>query len=360
MGISNFERHLAQVDPEDVLRYSSGSGLKEAKSAFSKISQGTVGYTKAGSAVAGGRNPYLLGSSTKLEHNKTSGIRDVLKSHQTIQYLQAAGSSGLKIGGALCNTCGSESKGCSNACLGRAGQLGLTGGEVAKQSRTAFAIEEPAMYLGMLHAKMNAQEMSDSRKGMSSVFRLNGTSDVGWHRIPAADVLLGMRRPGTMFNEYTKFNTRDVVAKEDPIKFDNYHIIHSMTEHTTVPRIQQITSTGRNVAVPFNVPKGFDFPDTAVLRDRQGRSIELPIVKDRGRSVGDLHDMRHLDEKIGGIVALRAKEVVQDGRRGVFDKSGFIRNIGDLGDVTLPPSSAPSSRFPQSTTPVSVSKRRSR
>lgn len=359
MGISNFERHLGQVDPEEVLRYSTGSGLQKAKQTFSAISQSTTGMTKAGEIKRGGASPHLLGSSTKLEHNVTSGINKVMTSQQWIQYLQPSTASGLTIAGRACNTCGSETGGCKAACLAGSGQLGLTGGEIAKQARTKFAIEEPAQYLGMLHSEISGKERAAQRAGRSLVIRLNGTSDVGWHRIPAGEVLIGSR-PKTTFSEYTKFNTRDVVASEDPIKFDNYRITRSVTEHTTVPRIKQITDSGENIAVPFNVKKTYLFPDEMTLTDKQGRSIDLPVVKDRGRSVGDLHDMRHLDERIGGIVALRAKEITRDGRRGVFDKSGFIRNIGDLGDVSIPPSTAPSSRIPQSTTPVSVSKRRSR
>lgn len=360
MGISNFERHLGQVDPEEVLRYSTGSGLKKAQATFSAISQSTTGTTKAGDVLRGGTSPHLLGSSTKLEHNDTSGIGRVMTSQQWIQYLQPSTASGLKIAGATCNTCGSETKGCKGACLAGSGQLGLTGGHIAKQARTSFAIEEPAQYLGLLHAEIGAKERAANRAGRSPVIRLNGTSDVGWHRIPAGEVLIGSR-PTTQFSEYTKFNTRDVVDREDPIPYDNYHIIHSITENTTVPRIRQITGAGRNVAVPFAVKKGVDIPDAMTLTDKQGRSIDLPVVKENRQSVGDLHDMRHLDRKEGGIVALRAKEITQGGRRGVFDTSGFIRPIQFAEGVSSNmEASGPSSRLPQSVTPVNAPRRRSR
>jgi hypothetical protein len=319
---SSLEKRLAQASVDDVLKYSTGAGLKEAQRAYSMISQSTTGTTKGGDVLRGGAKPHLLGSSTKLEHNETSGEHGVLGSKQLVQYLQPSNQAGIK----GCNTCGSETKGCKGACLSGSGQLGLTGGEIAKQARTQLAWEHPDMYLGLVHSEIRKHERTSSAMRRTAVVRLNGTSDVGWHRLgQVSDLLIGSR-PNTQFNEYTKFDTHDVVEHEDPNPYSNYHWIHSVTENTTVPRIEQITSSGRNVAVPFNIKKGDKVPDTVRLHDKQGRSIELPTVRtSRGESAGDAHDMRHLDERIGGAVVLRAKEVTREGRRGVFDQSGFIR-----------------------------------
>lgn len=319
---SSLEKRLAEASIDDVIKYSTGKGLKEAQSTFSKLSQSTTGTTKAGDIKRGGSKPYLLGSSTKLEHNDTSGETSVLGSKQLVQYLQPSTQGGIK----GCNTCGSETKGCKGACLSGSGQLGLTGGEIAKQTRTRMAWEHPDQYLGLVHSQIRNHERTAQGMRRTAVVRLNGTSDVGWHRLgETSDLLIGSR-PKTQFNEYTKFDTHDVVEHEDPNPYSNYHQIHSVTENTTVPRIKQITSSGRNVAVPFNIKKGEAVPDTVTLRDKQGRSVDLPTVRtERGESAGDAHDMRHLDQKIGGAVVLRAKEITVQGRRGVFDKTGFIR-----------------------------------
>jgi len=325
MGISSLERRLAEVSEDEVLKYSQGEGLKAAQTTFGAISRDTTGTSKAGRVMRGGAKPYLLGGSTKLDHNDTSGIDSVMGSHQWIQYMQPANAS--QIPG--CNTCGSNTKGCTAACLGKSGQLGLASGEIAKEARTAMAWHEPAKYLGLLHNQIGLREKTAAREGRAPIMRLNGTSDIGWHRIAAGAVLLGSR-PNTEFSEYTKFNTGDVVEHEDPNPYKNYNWIHSITERTTVGRIQQIVNTQtdrgrRNVAVPFNMRKGDAVPDAMTLRDRSGASIDLPVVKVGGQSVGDLHDMRIRDPQEGGVVALRAKEIVQDGKRGVFDNSGFIR-----------------------------------
>jgi len=325
--ISSLERRLGEVSEAEILKYSSGQGLAEAQGTFGAISRDTTGTSKAGRLMRGGANPYLLGSSTKLDMNDSSGIEGVMGSHQWIQYLQPAGSS--KIPG--CNTCGSNTKGCTAACLGGSGQLGLASGEIAKEARTAMAWKEPAKYLGLLHNQIAMRERVAAREGRNPVMRLNGTSDIGWHRIAAGAVILGSR-PNTRFSEYTKFNTGDVVDHEDPNEYDNYEWIHSLTERTTVGRINQIVNTQtargfRNIAVPFNMKKGDPVPDNVTLGDRSGATTTLPVVKQNGQSVGDLHDIRVEDEQIGGVVALRAKEITQGGKRGVFDKSGFIRPV---------------------------------
>lgn len=325
-NISSLERRLAEVSEADVLKYSSGQGLAEARETFGAISRDTTGTSKAGRVMRGGSNPYLLGSSTKLDMNDKSGLEGVMGSHQWIQYLQPAGAS--KIAG--CNTCGSNTKGCTAACLGKSGQLGLASGEIAKEARTAMAWHEPAKYLGILHNQIGARERVAEREGRRPVMRLNGTSDIGWHRIPAGAVLIGSR-PNTRFSEYTKYNTGDVVDKEDYNPYPNYDWIHSITERTTVGRIRQIVGTQtdrglRNVAVPFNMKKGDPVPDAMTLR-RHGESIDLPVVKEGGISVGDLHDIRVEDPHKGGIVALRVKEITQGGKRGVFDTSGFINPV---------------------------------
>lgn len=325
--ISSLERRLGEVSEAEVLKYSSGQGLAAARDTFGAISRDTTGTSKAGRLMRGGSKPYLLGSSTKLDMNDTSGIEGVMGSHQWIQYLQPAGAS--KIPG--CNTCGSNTKGCTAACLGGSGQLGLASGEIAKEARTAMAWKEPAKYLGLLHNQIGLREKTAEREGRNPVMRLNGTSDIGWHRIPAGAVLIGSR-PNTRFSEYTKFNTGDVVEHEDYNPYNNYEWIHSLTERTTVGRIHQIVNTQtdrgfRNIAVPFNMKKGDAVPDSMTLRDRSGGSIDLPVVKHEGTSVGDLHDIRVEDPQVGGIVALRAKEITQGGKRGVFDESGFIRPV---------------------------------
>lgn len=324
---SSLEKRLAEASVDDVLKYSMGSGLKEAQRTFSAMSQSTTGVTKGGVILRGGAKPHLLGSSTKLEHNETSGEHGVLGSKQLVQYLQPSNQAGIR----GCNTCGSETRGCKGACLSGSGQLGLTGGEIAKQARTQMAWEEPEKYLGLVHAEIRGHERAAAAQKRIAVVRLNGTSDVGWHRLGQVSDLLVGSRPGTQFNEYTKFDTHDVVDEEDPNPYANYHWIHSVTENTTVPRIEQIVNSAnrggrRNVAVPMRFKKGDTIPDVVQITDKQGRTIHLPTVRtSRGESAGDAHDMRHLDEPIGGAVVLRAKEVTREGRRGVFDTTGFIR-----------------------------------
>jgi len=332
---------LSQVGPEEVERIAgSKKESKKAQKTFSKISRST--RSERDPSVRGGKNPFLLTKdSAKLEHNDTSGLRAVMQSSQKIQYLDPAGSSGT------CNTCPWSTAGCRGACLRSSGHMGLyAGADLAPTVRTRFMAEEPAMYLGLLHKSITNHENRSRAIGKRSVVRLNGTSDIPFHELPAAEVIIG-GHPKTIFSEYTKRGTTVPLQKGDPadapVKFPNVSIIRSINERSTADRIRQITTTdipgySRNVAVPFAVPsREYDFPEAVRLTDSQGKHIDLPVVKEpvsKGRghrkrpvSVGDLHDMRFADPNIGGIVALREKVLTDPTKRGQSDVRGFIRPV---------------------------------
>ena len=321
---------LKEVSPEAVEYYSDPKGgLAEAQETFRKISTGTENRRTPG--TFGGRNPFLLTmDSAKLEHNSTSGLRRVQNSLQAIQYLDPSDSSGL------CNTCGSETRGCSAVCLRESGRMGkIPGVGHAPHVRTNFMVQEPEKYLGLLNHSITRHEALARRMDKESIVRLNGTSDIDYDKLPSGAVLIG-GHPRTTFSEYTKHGTRDTLGQESASPFKNYYRIHSVSENTTARRIREITDQGGNVAVPFYTPsKGFEFPDEMRLTDKRGESIDLPVVKEtigRGRSaqrvsVGDLHDQRAHDPQIGGIVALRYKVPTNPEVGSMPESHGFIRDI---------------------------------
>jgi hypothetical protein len=321
---------LSEASPEAVEYYSDPKGgLPEAQEAFRKISTGTENRRTPG--TFGGQNPFLLTmDSAKLEHNSTSGLRKVQRSLQAIQYLDPSDSSGL------CNTCGSETKGCSAVCLRESGRMGkIPGVGHAPHVRTNFLVQEPEKYLGLLNHSIARHEALARRMDKQSIVRLNGTSDIDFDRLPAGAVLIG-GHPRTTFSEYTKHGTRDVLPQETASPFKNYYRIHSLSENTTAGRIRQITEAGGNMAAPFYTPsKGFEFPDEMRITDKRGDSVDLPVVKEtvgRGKaarrvSVGDLHDQRVHDPQIGGIVALRYKVPTNPEVGSMPDSHGFVRDI---------------------------------
>lgn len=321
---------LKEVSPEEVEYYSDPKGgLKEAQESFRKISTGTQNRRVPG--MYGGKNPFLLTmDSAKLEHNSTSGLRKVQNSLQSIQYLDPTDSSGL------CNTCGSETKGCSAVCLRESGRMGkIPGVGHAPHVRTNFLVQEPAHYLGLLNHSIARHEALARRMDKESIVRLNGTSDIDYDQLPSGSVLIG-GHPRTTFSEYTKHGTRDVLPHETPSPYKNYYRIHSLNENTTAGRIRQITETGANVTAPFYVGgKNFTMPDDMRITDKHGDSVDLPVVKEtvgRGKSaqrvsVGDLHDQRVNDPQIGGLVALRYKVPTNPAVGAMPDSHGFVRDI---------------------------------
>jgi hypothetical protein len=332
---------LNEVGSEDVERIAgSKKEFKKAKETFSKISRGTV--SKRDPSVRGGVNPFLLTKdSVKVQHNDTSGLRAVMQSNQKIQYLDPANSSGK------CNACPWSTPGCRGHCLRFSGHFGLyAGAGLAPTVRTSFAADEPAMYLGLLHKEITNHENHSRAIGKRSVVRLNGTSDVPFWELSAAEVIIG-GHPKTLFSEYTKRGTAGVLEKGDPadapIKYPNVFNIRSAGERITVDRIRQITTASipgysSNLAVSFAVPsQDYKFSDHVRLTDAQGKTIDLPVVKERvsrGRghrkrpvSVGDLHDIRAHDPDIGGVVALREKIMTDPSKVGRKDTSGFIRQF---------------------------------
>ena len=188
------------------------------------------------------------------------------------------------------NTCPMASVGCASACLNTAGRGGMfKKGETtnaiqkARIRKTVEFFENREGFMQTLVDDILAGIRQANRKGMTPVFRLNGTSDIRWETIPVYDYnkdgivwynnIMEMF-PTVQFYDYTKLpNRRDLPA--------NYHLTFSRSEsnEATIP-------ADMNVAVVFDV-----LPDTFLGR---------PVVN------GDDTDLRFLDPK-GVVVGLKAK-----------------------------------------------------
>jgi hypothetical protein len=130
------------------------------------------------------------------------------------------------------------------------------------------------------------------KKDLIPVFRLNGTSDIGWEKIRAGDARNVMELfPTIQFYDYTKI----VGRKNIPA---NYHLTFSKADGNELD-VRLAVSSGMNVAVVFSTKT---LPETYI-----------------NRSVfnGDESDLRFLDPK-NVIVGLYAKG------RAKKDSSGFV------------------------------------
>lgn len=168
--------------------------------------------------------------------------------------------------------------------------------QAARVAKTKMFFEDRDVFLNQLVKEIRSAIKSAEQKGLTPVFRLNGTSDVRWENIAIGDKRNIMEVfPDVQFYDYTKHaNRRNIPA--------NYHLTFSLAESNRAKAI----SSGLNVAVVFRKT----LPAIYTLTDGTD-SITLPVVN------GDETDLRFLDgHRV--IVGLKAKG------NGKKDTSGFV------------------------------------
>ncbi len=189
--------------------------------------------------------------------------------------------------------CQFRSKGCTALCLNTAGRGGIMKhGETtnviqqARIKRTQYFFEHQDQFMGQLLGEIGAAIKSAKRKGLTPVFRLNGTSDIVWESIRIngmANIFAAF--PDVQFYDYTK---APVATRLAALSIPNYHLTFSLSESTvSMERAQAWLAIGRNVAVVFggSIPSEF---------------MGKPTLD------GDESDLRFTDDS-GHIVALKAK-----------------------------------------------------
>ena len=196
------------------------------------------------------------------------------------------------------NTCAKATVGCKKACLNTAGRGGMfKKGEstnVIQQARirkTRLFFENRNEFLSQLIADIELAIKQCAKKGLTPVFRLNGTSDISWEKY---DII--QRFPNVQFYDYTKVLGRKVSH------LHNYHLTFSAADGNDADVFKAIQQ-GYNVATVFGLKKSQPMPETF-----------------NGRRVfnGDDSDLRFLDPK-NVIVGLYAKGKAKK------DTSGFVK-----------------------------------
>ena len=196
------------------------------------------------------------------------------------------------------NTCPKATVGCKKACLNTAGRGGMfKKGEstnVIQQARirkTRLFFENRNEFLSQLIADIELAIKQCAKKGLTPVFRLNGTSDISWEKY---DII--QRFPNVQFYDYTKILGRKISH------LPNYHLTFSAADGNDADVFKAIQQ-GYNVATVFGLKKSQPMPETF-----------------NGRRVfnGDNSDLRFLDPK-NVIVGLYAKGKAKK------DTSGFVK-----------------------------------
>ena len=190
------------------------------------------------------------------------------------------------------NTCPKATAGCRAACLNTAGRGGMfKKGETtnviqeARKRNTRWFKADRKGFLEALASDIEKAIRQAKRKGLTPVFRLNGTSDISWEKYGIIEQF-----PNVQFYDYTKVPGRKVAH------LPNYHLTFSAADgnHKDVERA---VNEGMNVTVVFD----------RVPNEYMGR----PVYD------GDESDLRFLDPK-DVIVGLRAKGKAKK------DTSGFV------------------------------------
>jgi len=193
------------------------------------------------------------------------------------------------------NVCPNASQGCIQSCLYSSGRANWTydkNGKLnpiraARIEKTKLYFNDRAGFLAQLDKEITLNKANARRKGLTPVFRLNGTSDIRWEN---HDII--QKHSDCIFYDYTKISNRRNLP-------GNYKLTFSRSEINDNETLVAFKN-GMNVAVVFadSVPNMF--------RNR-------PVIN------GDSHDLRFLDPS-GYYIGLSAKGSAKQ------DQSGFVVN----------------------------------
>ena len=191
------------------------------------------------------------------------------------------------------NTCPKATAGCKAACLNTAGRGGMFTPEQgtntiqeARKRKTRQFFADKMAFAEVLKADIRKAIKFAEKKGLTPVFRLNGTSDISWEKYGIIEAF-----PTVQFYDYTKVLGRKVAH------LPNYHLTFSAADGNDAD-VAKAINAGMNVTVVFD---------------------KIP-TEYMGKAVFDADDtdLRFLDPK-GVVLGLKAKG------RARKDTTGFVK-----------------------------------
>lgn len=185
-------------------------------------------------------------------------------------------------------TCPKRTAGCTAACLNTAGRGGMfRKGEntnmiqKARIRKTQYFFNNRAEFMADLVSDINKAIRFAERKGLTPVFRLNGTSDLSWEKYTAA---YGMNIfelfPTVQFYDYTKVLGRKVKH------LTNYHLTFSKADGNDSDVAEALFQGMSVVAVYDKIPAGVPSADETDLRFLDPKGVMLGL-KAKGRAKKD-------------------------------------------------------------------------
>lgn len=215
-----------------------------------------------------------------------------------ILYLSPASLSGV---GNVCPWAGT----CKTSCLNSAGRGAFNSVQASRLKKTRWFFSDRNSFMEQLFQDCKALISKAKRAGMLPCIRLNGTSDLAFHRlvVPSKGLTLMELFPTVPFYDYTK-SVKKALDNAKGLHPQNYSVTFSRDSAANESECEQVLRAGGNVS--------------AVFRDSLPATFFHRPVLD-----GDLHDLRFLDRRAkagrsGYVVGLKAKGKAKR------DRSGFV------------------------------------
>ena len=186
-------------------------------------------------------------------------------------------------------TCPKRTAGCTAACLNTAGRGGMfKRGETtntiqkARIRKTRYFFENRNAFMLDLYADIQRAIRFAERKGLTPVFRLNGTSDLSWEKyeLGATGKNIFALFPTVQFYDYTKVLGRKVAG------IPNYHLTFSRADGNEKDCARALEQGLSVVAVYDEIPADVPSADETDLRFLDPRGIMLGL-KAKGRAKKD-------------------------------------------------------------------------
>lgn len=151
----------------------------------------------------------------------------------------------------------------------------------ARIRKTQYFFNNRAEFMADLVNDIKKAIRFAERKGLTPVFRLNGTSDLSWEKY---DVVLGFNIfelfPNVQFYDYTKVLGRKVA------QYPNYHLTFSKADGNDADVAEALLQGMSVVAVYDKIPEGVPSADETDLRFLDPKGIMLGL-KAKGRAKKD-------------------------------------------------------------------------
>ena len=197
---------------------------------------------------------------------------------------------------------------CKKSCLNTSGRGAFNSVQKARIKKTRLFFSDRNAFMETLYSDCKSLIAKAKRAGLLPCIRLNGTSDLAFHRltVPSQGKTLMECFLDVPFYDYTT-SVKKALDNAKGLHPQNYTVVFSRDSQSNETECKQVLSAGANVAVVFrdSLPSVF---------------WHRPVLN------GDATDLRFLDRRAkagrhGYVIGLRAKGAAKR------DTSGFVVDV---------------------------------